>query len=123
MRSYGWLLATLIMASSASGVGAQGARSVNIGDAGRDTCAAWSQDRDAASDTARQAKERRVEWVLGFFSAVNFFNNQDGNLHGGIDDQNGMLAWIDNYCGGHPKDPLFVAAVDLVFDLRNNPRK
>jgi hypothetical protein len=96
---------------------------VSIGGSGANPCSAWTQDRSGTTDAARQASQSRIDWISGFFSAVNLFAEQFGSLHGGIDDRDGMIAWIDTYCQEHPTDPLFVAAGDLVFDLRNHPRK
>ena len=95
---------------------------VAIGGSGREPCSAWTKDRIATSADARLASQSRIDWISGYFSAVNMFAEASGNLHGSIDDHDGMIGWIDNYCRAHPADPLFVAAADLVFDLRNNPR-
>jgi hypothetical protein len=102
--------------------GALGDHVAAIGGAGNDTCAAWVQDRSAGSESARQASQRRLEWVSGFFSAINVFDEPSGSLHGGIDDRDGMVGWIDNYCRAHPNDPVWLAAADLVLDLRNKKR-
>lgn len=48
-----------------------------------------------------------------------FFAEPAGNLHGGIDDRDGMLRGIDSYCRAHPRDPLFAAAANLVLLLKN----
>jgi hypothetical protein len=97
--------------------------SVSVGGAGTDLCSLWAKDRAADSEQSKKDTERRIEWISGFFSAVNFFTSSSGNLHGGIDDRDGMLSWIDKHCQANPNDPLFAASIDLVFDLRNHPRK
>jgi hypothetical protein len=114
-----WMLAALIVLACPAGAQT---RMAAIGGAGRETCAAWTEDRGAASESARLANERRIEWISGFFSAVNVFADSSGSLHGGIDDRDGMLAWIDNFCREHPNDPLWGAAANLVLDLRNRSR-
>ncbi|HJW40697.1 MAG TPA: hypothetical protein VJ476_05625 [Rhizomicrobium sp.] len=123
MKLSWWIFAALIAVACPLNANADDTtHSVAIGGAGSDKCASWTEDRGASSGPAKQASERRTEWISGFFSAVNFFAEPNGSLHGGIDDRDGMLGWIDNYCREHPSDPLFVAAADLVFDLRNHPR-
>jgi hypothetical protein len=67
MKSHRWIFAALIAAACSGSAQAQSARAVNIGGAGRDPCATWLQDRDAATDASRQANERREEWISGFF--------------------------------------------------------
>ena len=124
MKASWWMLAASIaIASPVGSYAADSTRSSAIGGSGRDACSAWVKDRSARSESAKQATQRRIEWVSGFFSAVNVFIDPSGNLHGSIDDLNGMLGWVDNYCRGHPSDPLFAVAADLFFDLRNHPRK
>ena len=124
MKSSGLALAAFVLLASPVTARDDTMRSVAIGGAGRDACSAWIADRDAASasESAQRASQARIEWISGYFSAVNQFYESSGNLHGSIDDLNGMLGWIDSYCRKHPGDPLFVAATDLVFDLRNHPR-
>lgn len=97
-------------------------REVNIGGAGRDKCSQWVEDRSASSEAARAANERREEWLAGFFSAVNLFTESTGNLHGGVDDRDGMLRQIDDYCRSHPRDPLWLPATNLVFSLKQKER-
>lgn len=123
MKPSWWLLSVLIAVAYAGSAQAQSTRAVNIGGTGRDPCAVWSEDRNATAEPARQASERQIEWVTGFLSAVNLFNDPSGNLKGGIDDRDGMLVWIDNYCSTHPREPLWAVAADFVLDLRNHPRK
>jgi hypothetical protein len=109
---------------SAAGASADPLRSVAIGGAGRDACSAWVLDRGATSSSAQAAASQgRIEWISGFLSGVNVFADRSGNLKGGVNNPDGVLAWIDKYCGTHPTDPLWVAASALVLDLRNHPRE
>lgn len=66
--------------------------------------------------------QRRIEWVLGFLTAINMFNTASGSLHGGIDNRVGTLSWVDAHCKANPKDPLFAAVANFVLDLKNHPR-
>lgn len=117
------MFAVLLAAASPVALYAQSIHAVSIGGAGRDPCSAWTQDRSATTDAGRQASQARIEWVSGFFSAVNLFTQPSGSLHGGIDDRDGMISWLDSYCRDHPGAPLFAASADLFFDLKNHPRK
>ena len=118
-----WLVAASVLLAVPANADDAATHAVAIGGTGRDACSAWTADRTATSQSAQQASQRRVEWVSGFFSAANMFTTSSGSLHGGIDDQDGMLGWIDDYCRKHPGDPLFAASMDLFLDLRNHPRK
>jgi len=123
MKRLGLVLAAWIAIFPICGRADPPTHRVAVGGSGQDSCSAWTQGRSATTDEARYASQSRIDWISGFFTAVNFFAEPSGSLHGGIDDRDGMIAWIDNYCRANPADPLFVAATDLVFDLRNNPRK
>jgi hypothetical protein len=105
------------------GAYAQTTHAVAVGGAGRDSCAIWIKDRGGASEPSVLASQKRIEWISGFFSAVNLFTQPSGNLPGGIDDIDGMLGWIDTHCRSKPDEPLWAAAADLVLDLKNHPRK
>ena len=123
MRSLLFSLASLAILTMPALADDGATHSVVIGGTGREPCSSWTKDRSGNSEQAKEGTARRQEWILGFFSAVNLFYDPSGNLHGGIDDQEGMLAAVDNHCRSHPDDPLFAAAADLVLDLKNHPRK
>jgi hypothetical protein len=116
----GILLATTVMALPVDAY-AQTTHAVAIGGAGRDSCANWIKDREDTSQASKLANQQRIEWVSGFFSAVNLFTEASGNLTGGIDDLNGMLNGIDTHCRAAPNKPLWAAAGDLVLELKNKP--
>jgi hypothetical protein len=97
-------------------------RSLAVSGAGTESCASWTQAREGTSDESKRDSQRRIEWVLGFLTAVNMFTERSGSLHGGIDDREGTFSWIDTRCRAKPNDPLFAAVAELVFDLRNHPR-
>lgn len=109
-----------VWASSAS---ADSIRSVSIGGVGRDPCSAWVLGRATTTPSAEAASQTRIEWISGFLSAVNVFADRSGNLKGGVDDPDGVIRWIDKYCGAHPTDPLWTAAGALVLDLKNSSRE
>jgi hypothetical protein len=75
--------------------------------AASESCSGWT--------TARQANNTRSwvneQWVLGFLSGVGYVGHQNGlDPLNGMDEQ-GVVAWIDNYCREHSLDALVVAAV------------
>jgi hypothetical protein len=106
-----------------SEVYAQTAHSLSVSGTGRESCATWTNAREGTSEEAKLDAQKRIEWVTGFFTAVNLFTQPSGNLHGSIDDQDGMLGWIDVHCRANPNEPLFAAAAGLVLDIKNHPRK
>jgi len=101
---------------------AQTTHALSVGGAGRESCAIWTKAREGTSDQSQLDNQKQIEWVTGFFTAVNLLTQSSGSLHGGIDDQDGMLSWIDTHCRANPNDPLFAAAADLFLDLKNHPR-
>jgi hypothetical protein len=77
------------------------------------SCAVWTKDRvDRASDR----HFINGAWVQGYLTAVNLFSDGPSHIAKGIDDD-GVMAWIDNYCAQHPVDSLTVAAKALVEEL------
>ncbi len=51
------------------------------------------------------------QWILGFLSGVGYAGNESGlDPLIGVDDE-GVWAWVDNYCQAHPLDLLIQAAV------------
>lgn len=114
-----WRVVPVLLAiASPSNLHAQPTHKVAIGGAGSDSCAVWTQGRNATTELGKQASEGRIQWLAGFLSAVNFFTEPTGSLHGGIDDHDGMIAAVDTYCQAHPGDPMFAAAATLVFQLK-----
>jgi hypothetical protein len=55
-------------------------------------------------------------WVLGFITGYNLYGPGSNNVSKGTDLE-GLNAWLDNYCAGHPLDPFGVAAQALIFEL------
>lgn len=94
--------------------------SVAISGAGRNSCASWLEDRNAASDAARATNDKQVEWITGFISAVNVFAEPSGDVSRGID-QDKLLTFIDEYCRTNPDHPIWMPAANLVLKLRKQP--
>jgi hypothetical protein len=72
------------------------------------SCGTWLEDRDANRAGVDES------WILGFLSGIGYALGERGidPLHD--TDHNGVTAWIDNYCRGHPIDLISAAAAALV---------
>jgi hypothetical protein len=57
-----------------------------------------------------------MQWVAGFISAFNLYQATTPDVTKDTD-INGVLAWIDNYCGAHPLNQISTATVALVREL------
>ena len=112
-----------VLVTYVAGAGEGTTYSVAISGAGIDKCAVWLSDRSATSDSSLAANKVRIAWLTGFLSGVNLFGERSGHLKGGVDDPNGTLGWIDNYCRANLGDQLWQAAGAFVLDLRNHPRE
>ena len=58
----------------------------------------------------------QTAWIQGFMSAFNYYASESGDVSGGTD-ANGVFAWIDSYCAGHPIDIVATAAIALITEL------
>ena len=73
------------------------------------SCGDWTAARRENKPRSWAAEQ----WVLGFLSGVGYAGNQYGlDPLTGVDDQ-GVWAWVDNYCRDHPLDLLVIAAEAL----------
>lgn len=77
--------------------------------AGASSCGTWTQDR-AHNDFDD------VEWVLGYLSGFNGWGQGTPDASEGIDN-NGVIAWVDNYCLEHPLNNIGDASAALIFTL------
>ena len=108
------VLGLALMYGSAQAVGSEAAKMYG---AGAQTCGTWTERR--ADDEAAIYES----WVLGFLSYMNIFLEQGtGGLVvnitgateqsvGTVDD--GLFAWIDNYCAAHPLGMVAEASLFL----------
>jgi hypothetical protein len=70
------------------------------------SCGAWT----AARHENKPLSWMSEQWVLGFLTGVGYAANQYGiDSLNGVDDQ-GVWAWVDNYCRDHPLILLLTAA-------------
>lgn len=72
---------------------------------GIDSCAKWTSDRQARSDSVVSDEA----WVLGFLSGVGDASSPMMNPLNGTN-AFAVWAWIDAYCYAHPTDAIMRAA-------------
>jgi hypothetical protein len=81
------------------------------------SCGKWTQERQSRSAGAHLS----AQWVAAYLSGKNFestfLDEQDDPLRG-APDFDGLMAWIDNYCGSHPLETVHKAADQLMDELR-----
>src|SRR5262245_16180541 len=75
---------------------------------GQFSCGHWLQNKPTRSigpyaSSYNLPAALDEQWVLGFLSAFNYYGNGSGDVHHGTDNE-GVYAWIDNYCATHPMD-------------------
>jgi hypothetical protein len=71
-------------------------------------------DRELAADYRTVAG-----WFQGFFTAVNFTVQPDGDVTKGTE-LHQMMTWTFSYCRAHPSANLLDAAVELLHALRRD---
>ena len=59
---------------------------------------------------------QQISWVQGFLTAFNYYASNSGNVLNDVDN-NGVFAWIDNYCAAHPLDSIGTATFALIAEL------
>jgi hypothetical protein len=85
---------------------------------GNESCGKWVQER-RANDWATTTSE---SWLAGYVTAYNrWVALLGGDITHGID-LDGLLAWIDSYCGQHPLNKVSTAAEALIFSLEDRRR-
>jgi hypothetical protein len=80
---------------------------------GNMSCGTWAEYRRDGGMPAIAVQD----WVAGYLTAYNEWVAPDGNISGGTDND-GLAAWIDNYCQLHPLDNVAQAASALVAALK-----
>ena len=86
------------------------------------SCGTWTQERVEGGPQAAVD----AEWIFGFVSGVNWgrasLTNRNSLLGYGID-ENGWVAFVDQYCLGHPLDTVGAAAIHLIQELERRARQ
>ena len=81
MRASSWVFAASIMVAFPVHASADSSiHKVSIGGSGSDPCSGWTQDRSATTDAQKQARQGRIDWISGFFFAVNLFAESSGSM-------------------------------------------
>ena len=80
---------------------------------GMSSCGTWTQARQQRSVSAGLS----AQWVAGYLSGMNMDPASPNALAG--TDFDGLMGWIDNYCGSHPLEAIATAAFQLEIVLRS----
>ena len=78
---------------------------------GNNSCGTWTKHRKAG------AWYGTAGWVLGIVTGYNAYTDGVYNIAEGTDNQ-GLLAWIDNYCSSNPLEKVLAATNALVEHLK-----
>jgi hypothetical protein len=98
-------------------IGQVGAQEYAVLGQGNVSCGSWLNDRKG--DDARTSN--RTAWILGYVTAFNQYGSKPkGDISGGKSTEE-IMAWIDSYCGQHPRDNLYNASAALVDEFRQGP--
>jgi hypothetical protein len=97
------MISLAVVLLSALSTSAEAAEFQEIG-LGLSSCASWTEAR---SDQAKLASDMYQQWVVGFLSGVGYTGIANPLL--GMD-ADGVWAWVDNHCRGHPIDKIADAA-------------
>jgi hypothetical protein len=86
---------------------------------GTASCGAWSAHRrqyNPGGQVTRdsQAGLQETAWIIGFLSGIGFVGPQGADPLDGVD-IDGVLAWVDNYCHGHPIENVAAAAAAFYY--------
>jgi hypothetical protein len=86
------------------------ARGYELRGAGNLSCGRWSAQRSdglhsAGTNLPDGSHYLTESWVAGFLSGMGYAGKQGGEPFHGVDND-GIFAWIDNYCRAHPIERL-----------------
>ena len=79
---------------------------------GSDSCGQWTKEFRNDSNLIFGLRM----WVRGYVTSFNVWVLQSGNVPQGTDN-NGILAWVDNYCAANPLNDVETAARALLVEL------
>jgi hypothetical protein len=94
---------------------AQKADAYSMAGAGWDSCASWSVSRHTygsgggIATPGYQNTLKQTHWVLGFLSGIGSLGHSAADPLARME-ADAVLAWVDNYCNGHPNDNVAKAA-------------
>lgn len=92
------------------------AESITTYGAGLKSCKAYHEARQ--SDTGTQVAF--VDWLSGYFSAVNKTSRHRNNFFG-LSDLSRAMTWLDEYCSTRPTVPVAAAAGIMLLGSKTGP--
>ena len=105
-------LVGVLVSGSAWGLDSKGGYQI-LG-AGAKSCGYWTENRKGAANVLTYQGRA---WVSGFLTAHNFLIPGAYDITKGVGNE-GLFAWIDNYCSQNPLKSISYAAAVLVRQLR-----
>jgi hypothetical protein len=103
------IVAVMLMVMITPALGADSSGAFATRGAGAKTCGWWTAKRAGIDPEKYMASS----WVLGFLAGSNYFATGIYDVSKGVDNE-GLLAWVDNYCAVNPLDSVADAAMELV---------
>jgi hypothetical protein len=113
MRIFYSLIAAVILCVFAQGVQAAENGRYTVMGAGSGSCGRWIEARREGPLGA----DRYVEWVEGYLTSFNAWDDpNDSDILDGTDIE-GVEASIDNYCKKHPLSPIAEASANVISEV------
>jgi hypothetical protein len=123
---------TLVVVALTLMVGSASAQpAANVGPGGQ-SCGVWMGVEGASQERGSPVESGTLQailqsWVHGFvFGAYLAYADTSGvglKALASVPDMPAIHAWLTNYCGAHPLDHLYVAAGQLVLELRRRDQR
>ena len=79
--------------------------------AGSYSCGTWTKER---KDNTWHSSG---QWILGFVTAYNYYTPGVSDVAKNADNQ-GLAAWVDNYCAANPLNNIADASISLIRFLK-----
>ena len=79
--------------------------------AGGNSCGKWTKKR---KDNTWHSSG---QWILGFVTAYNYYTPGVSDVAKNADNQ-GLAAWVDNYCAANPLNDIADASISLIRFLK-----
>ena len=91
----------------------QDVKNVKVHGFGTTSCGLWMDVRANRRTPSDIRFVQAQQWIAGYLSAYNAHVSPTGNAAGKTD-QEGMYAWLDLYCKGHPTANVMTALEQFV---------
>jgi hypothetical protein len=81
---------------------------------GATSCGSWIKERKNGTASFDQ------NWLLGFMSGYNHYKDDRTTKNGifGSTDNEGIAAWMDNYCEKNPLSDQYSGVIEMIEELR-----